>query len=228
MPSSRAAAWSGLQDPDRKIKALWVGHLRSSPQDWLAPLIPSVRSGTSTRAGGTTDASLSAAGRQSTRFRRRQSARAHRRRLTNSGGNHVQLTRTLILGAALAAMNLAGMTAVAQAQSNDPDGKQARRQATESQVGETWRKHQATPQQQAATADAVQQFRRGERASQEQTTPGGSPAQVPAPSQAPEPSGQPGWLVPSLAVLVAALAVSGGLAVMAAKRASRRVRAGHA
>jgi hypothetical protein len=140
-----------------------------------------------------------------------------------------KLTRTLILGAALAAMNLASMTAIAQAQSNDdPDGKQARRQATESQVGETWRKHQATPQQQAATDDAVERFRRGERASQEQTAPGGTPAQVPAPSQAPEPSGQPGWFVPSLAVLVAALAVSGGLAVMAARRASRRVRAGHA
>ena len=53
-----------------------------------------------------------------------------------------KLARTLILGAALAAMNLAGMTAVAQAQPNDPDGKQARRQATEGQVGETWRKHQ--------------------------------------------------------------------------------------
>ena len=140
-----------------------------------------------------------------------------------------KLTRALILEATLAAMNLAGMTAVAQAQSNDdPDGKQARRQATESQVGQTWRKHQATPQQQAATDDAVQQFRRGERASQEQTTPSGTPAQVPAPSQAPEPSGQPGWLVPSLTLLAAALAVSGGLAVMAAKRASRRVRAGHA
>ena len=139
-----------------------------------------------------------------------------------------KLTRTLILGAALAAMNLAGMTAVAQAQPNDPDGKQARRQATEGQVGETWRKHQATPQQQSATDDAVERFRRGERASQEQTTPGGTPAQVPAPTQAHEPSGQPGWLVPSLAVLAAALAVSGGLAVMATKRASRRVRTGHA
>jgi hypothetical protein len=154
-----------------------------------------------------------------------------------------KLTRTLVLGAMLAAMNLAGMTAVAQAQPNDPDGKQARRQATEGQVGETWRKHQATPQQQAATDDAVEQFRRGERASQEQTTadaalrrqlarerfsiPDGTPAQVPALTQASEPSGQPGWLVPSLAVLAAALVVSGGLAVMA-KRASRRVRAGHA
>ena len=100
-----------------------------------------------------------------------------------------KLTRTLILGAALAAMNLAGMTAVAQAQPDDPDGKQARRQATQERF----------------------------------STPRGTPAQAPAPEPA-EPSGQPGWLVPLLAVL----AVSGGLAVMAAKRASRRVRAGHA
>jgi hypothetical protein len=139
-----------------------------------------------------------------------------------------KLARTLVLGAMLMAMNLAGMTAVAHAQANDPDGKQARRQATEGQVGETWRKHQTTPQQQAATDDAVERFRRGERASQEQTIPNGTPAQAPAPPQADEPSGLPDWLVPSLAVLAAALAVSGGLAVMAAKRASRRVRAGHA
>ena len=139
-----------------------------------------------------------------------------------------KLTRVLVLGAALAAMNLAGMTAVAQAQSNDdPDGKQARRQATESQVGETWRKHQATPQQQAATDDAVQQFRRGERASQEQTTPSGTPAQVPAPVPD-EPSGQPGWLLASLGVLAAALVLAGGLAVLAAKRAGRRARIRHA
>jgi hypothetical protein len=51
-------------------------------------------------------------------------------------------TRTLVLGVALAAMNLAGLTAVAQA--ND----------------------------QPAEADAVEQFRRGERASQEQPTTG--------------------------------------------------------
>ena len=47
------------------------------------------------------------------------------------------LTRTLVLGAMLAAMNLAGMTAVAHAQANDePNGKEAR-PPTEGQVGET-------------------------------------------------------------------------------------------
>jgi hypothetical protein len=49
-----------------------------------------------------------------------------------------KLARTLVLGAMLAAMNLAGMTAVAQAQVDD-EGKDAR-PSTEGQVGETWRK----------------------------------------------------------------------------------------
>ena len=48
--------------------------------------------------------------------------------------------RALILGATLAAMNLAGLTTVAHAQANhDPNGKDARRLATERQAGETRR-----------------------------------------------------------------------------------------
>jgi hypothetical protein len=47
-------------------------------------------------------------------------------------------TRALILGATLAAMNLAGLTAVAQAQANN-EGKDARRPPSERQVGESWR-----------------------------------------------------------------------------------------
>src|SRR5215204_5181737 len=47
--------------------------------------------------------------------------------------------RVLVLGAMLAAMTLAGMTAVAQAQANN-EGKNVRRPPTEGQVGETWRK----------------------------------------------------------------------------------------
>jgi hypothetical protein len=147
-------------------------------------------------------------------------------------------TRTLALGAALVAMSLVGLTAVAHAQATN-EGKDARRPPSERQVGEIWRRHQATPQQQAATDDAVQQFRRGERASQEQTTadaavqrqlarerfsiPNGTPAQTTAPAP-PEHSGTPGWLLASLGVLAAALALAGGLAVLAAKRASRRAR----
>jgi hypothetical protein len=43
-----------------------------------------------------------------------------------------------------------------------------------------------------------------------------------------EPSGQPGWLVVSLGVLAAVLALSGGLAVLAARRAGRSARIQHA
>jgi hypothetical protein len=134
-----------------------------------------------------------------------------------------KLARTLVLGAMLAAMNLAAMTAVAQAQANN-EGRDARQPPTEGQVGETWRKRPVTSSQQTAADAALQRQLARERFS----IPSGSPAQVPAPTQSSEPSGQPGWLVASLAVLAAALVVSGGLAVMAAKRANRRVRAGHA
>ena len=133
-----------------------------------------------------------------------------------------KLARTLVLGAMLAAMNLAGMTAVAQAQATN-ERKDAR-PPTERQVGETWRKRPVTSQQQTAADAALQRQLARERFS----IPNGTPAQAPAPTPAPDPSGLPGWLVPSLAVLAAVLAVSGGLAVMATKRASRRVRAGHA
>jgi hypothetical protein len=137
-----------------------------------------------------------------------------------------KLTRTLILGVALAAMNLAGMTAVAHAYPLDP--------AVD---------HAVASQQQNPT-DAQELFRRGERASQEETTadatvrrllarerssiPSGTRAQVPDPTPPDESSGQPGWLVPAIGVLAAVLALVAGLVVMAARRANRRVRAGQA
>jgi len=134
-----------------------------------------------------------------------------------------KLARTLILGATLAAMNLVGLTAVAHAQANDPDGKQARRPPTERQVGEAWRHNQvASPEQTAADAALQRQLAR-----ERHSIPSGTPAQAPAPVP-PEPSGPPGWLLASLAVLTAALALAGGLAVLAARRANRRARVGHA
>jgi hypothetical protein len=133
-----------------------------------------------------------------------------------------KLTRVLVLGAMLAAMNLASMTAVAHAQGND-EGKDARRPPTERQVGETWRKR-PVPSQQQTTADAALQR---QLARERFSIPSGTPAQAPDPVPD-ESSGQPGWLVASLGVLVAALALVAGLAVRAAKRASRRVRAGPA
>jgi hypothetical protein len=132
--------------------------------------------------------------------------------------------RALLLGATLAAMNLAGLTAVAHAQANgDPDGKDARRPPTERQVGEAWRKRPVTSQQQAAADTA----HRRELAREHSSIPSGTPAQVPAPESS-ESSGQPGWLLASLGVLAAAVALSGGLVVLAAKRANRRARVGHA
>jgi hypothetical protein len=130
--------------------------------------------------------------------------------------------RTLILGVALAAMNLAGMTAVAHAYPLDPTAD-----------------HAVASQQQNPT-DAQERFRRGERASQEQTAadatvrrllarerssiPSGTPAQMPVPVQPPEPSGQPDWLVPAIGVLAAVLALVAGLVAMAARRTGRRAR----
>jgi hypothetical protein len=173
----------------------------------------------------------------------------------------------LVFGAMLAAMNLAGMTAVAQAQTSDaPAGYQdARRPPTERQVGESYRNYHEALAARAQTAqdDAAERFRRGERASQEQSTtaeaveqfrsgeraaqgqsaadaavqrqlarerhsiPSGTPAQGPAPAPG-EPNGQSGWLLASLGVLTVVLALVGGLAVLAARRASRRARLGHA
>jgi hypothetical protein len=133
-----------------------------------------------------------------------------------------KLARALVLGAMLAAMNLAGMTAVAQAQAND-EGKDARQPPTQGQVGETWRKRPVTSQQQAAADTA----HRRELARERSSIPSGTPAQVPAPVSA-ESNGQSGWLLASLGVLAAVLALTAALAWLAIRRAHRRVRAGHA
>jgi hypothetical protein len=155
-------------------------------------------------------------------------------------------TRALILGATLAAMNLASLTGVAQAQSNN-EGKDARQPPTERQVGESWRHHQVAPESQTTTDPAAQRTLARQRywyypstlTSRQQTAadaalqrqlarehhsiPSGTPAQVTAPAPN-EPSGTPGWLLASLGALAAALALAGGLAVLAAKRTGRRAR----
>ena len=130
-----------------------------------------------------------------------------------------KLARTLILGVALAAMNLAATTAIAQAPTNDDPAStrhralgqleltaddaaaardqpgitdDSRRPPTEAQVGESWRH------------------------------PGNVRARPAAPT------GQPSWLVLGLGVLAAGLALAGGLAVTTTRRARRRVRVGQA
>jgi hypothetical protein len=126
------------------------------------------------------------------------------------------LTRTLIIGATLAAMHLAGMTAVAQAQANDEPVPQP---PTERQVGESWRHRQAASQDQTAADAALQRQLARERFA----IPNGTPAQTPAPVP-PEPSGQPNWLVASLGGFAAGMVLAGGLAVLTAKRTRRRAR----
>jgi hypothetical protein len=128
--------------------------------------------------------------------------------------------RALILGATLAAINLVGLTAVAHAQANDPDGKDARRLATEAQVGEAWRHPQVAAEQPTVADDS----RRPPTEAQVGET-WRHPTSAPVPPA--EPSGQPSWLLPSLGVLAATLVLAGGLAV-AARRAGRRARVGHA
>jgi hypothetical protein len=64
----------------------------------------------------------------------------------------------------------------------------------------------AIAQGQTTSGDAVQRFRQGERTSLTQPT-------VPVPAA--EPTGQSNWLVPALGVLVAVLALGGGLVAMA-------------
>jgi hypothetical protein len=132
-----------------------------------------------------------------------------------------KLARTLILGVTLAAMNLAGLTAVASAQTTDePSGDQyARRPPSQGQVGEAWRQ-QGTHQEPTVPGDT--------RRPPTQSQVGESwrhPTRTPA--RPAEPSGPSGWLVVSLGVLAAVLVLLGGLAVLAARRAGRRAQLEH-
>ena len=132
-------------------------------------------------------------------------------------------TRALVLRGHAGGHEPGRMTAVAQAQASDPDGKGARRLATERQAAETERERPVTAQQQAAADAALQRVLARERFSIPSQTPDQPTAPVP-----PEPSGQPNWLLASLGGFAAGLALAGGLAVFAARRAGRSARVGHA
>jgi hypothetical protein len=163
------------------------------------------------------------------------------------------LTRTLIIGATLAAMHIAGMTAVAQAQATD---EPVRQPPTERQVGESWRHHQVAPESQTTTDPAAQGALARQRywyyqstltsrqqTAQEQTAadaalqrqlarerfaiPNATPAQVPAPAP-PKQRGPSDRLIAWLGGLAATLALAGGLGVLAARRTRRRARLEHA
>jgi hypothetical protein len=134
-----------------------------------------------------------------------------------------KLARALVLGATLAAMNLAALTTVAQAQANDePTSNQdARQPPTERQVGEGLRHPQV-----AAEHPTVADNTRRPPTEAQVGEPWRHPTSAPVPPA--EPSGQPSWLLPSLGVLAAALVLAGGLALLAARRAGRRAGVGHA
>ena len=118
-----------------------------------------------------------------------------------------KLARVLALAAMLAAMNLAGLTAVAHAYPADP--------ATDLR---------ATAQQQSTGDATLRRVLARERFS----IPNAAPiqAQVASPMRPAEPSGQPGWLTPALSALSAVLALVAGVAVLVARRAHRSQRAG--
>jgi hypothetical protein len=134
-----------------------------------------------------------------------------------------KLARVLVLGAMVAAMNLAGLTTVAQAQATDePTSTQdARRPPSQGQVGEAWRQPQVPAEAPTVAGDA----RRAPTESQVGES-WRHPTGVPVRSA--EPSGPSGWLVASLGGLAAVLALAGGLAVLATRRAGRRAGLGHA
>jgi hypothetical protein len=120
-----------------------------------------------------------------------------------------KLARALTLAAMVAAMNLAGMTALAQAHPTD--------QATAQQT-----RHPVTSPQQAA-ADAAHRRLLAQERSYSSWSYGNTSAPAPA-----EPSGQAGWLTPALGVLAAVMTLVAGAAVVAARRANRSQRAGQA
>ena len=153
-------------------------------------------------------------------------------------------TRALILGATLAALHLAGLTAVAQANDQDPTSQQelaenwndyqqatrvppaelkARRQAdaTQRQLSENWTYYYHATRMSPAELKAWMQAK--DRADTSTETPA-----PPAPARPPEPAGQPAWLVVSLGGLAVALALVAGLALVAARHANRRARIGPA
>jgi hypothetical protein len=123
-----------------------------------------------------------------------------------------KLTRTLAVGATLAAISLAGMTA-AHAQATD---QATLRPPTERQVGESWRHRQAAAKEQTAADATLGRVLARERFS----IPDATPAKVPAPAPT-QPNRQPSWFLAALGVLVVVMLVA-GLAVLVTKRARRR------
>ena len=111
-----------------------------------------------------------------------------------------KLTRALVLGVTLAAVNLAGMTAAAQAQAN---GQPALRPPTQGQVGDSWRQRQVTAEQPNIASDA-------RRPPTERHVGQSWRHQSDVPAQSVQPGGLSSWVIASLGLLVAVLALAGG------------------
>jgi hypothetical protein len=159
-----------------------------------------------------------------------------------------RLVRALILAVVVAVLPLAGLTTVAHAQANDQDTP------SQQELAERWNndyyqathmsptEHKAWLQANAAqrelsdrwtyyihaTQMSPAKLKAWVQARDRAGTPTEKTVQVPAPVRPDQPSGQPLWLVVTLGVLAAALAIVAGLALLAARRANRRAQVGHA
>ena len=123
-----------------------------------------------------------------------------------------KLARALALAAMVAAMSLAGMTALAQAQ---PGGHDPRRPTTSRQAGEARPERRATSPAQAA-ADAAHRRLLAQERSYSTWSYGDTTAPAPA-----KPGGPAGWVIPALGALAAVGALVAGVAVLTARRATR-------
>ena len=175
-----------------------------------------------------------------------------------------KLARAFVLAATLAAMNLAGLTAVAQAQATDEpaSNQDVRRPPTERQVGQPYRNyHEALAAQAQTAADDATQRALAEKwnyyyqstrvppaelkawmQAQKQPTIADDTQRPPTeaevgeswrhpvnvPVRPAEPIGHPVSLVAWLGLLAAVLALAAGLAVLAVRRAGRKVQVGQA
>ena len=158
-----------------------------------------------------------------------------------------KLARALVLGATLAAMNLAGLTAVASAKSiksiEEPISNQdGRRPPTQGQVGESYRHRQVVPESQTTTDPAAQRALARQRYWYYQSTLAARQAQARlqpplqsrvgeqyrtpsnAPVQPAEPSPEPNRPIALVGLLAAALALIGALVAMTVSRAGRKAR----
>jgi hypothetical protein len=129
-----------------------------------------------------------------------------------------KLGRALALVAMLAAMNLTGLTAVAQAHPTDQPSSQADTSVRRLLADERSSIPNSTTARPRLLLD--------EERSSILNIPNGGPAQPTSPVRQAQPSRHAGWLTPALSVLAAVLALAAGVAVVAARRAHRSQRAG--